>query len=66
MKEVIGCIKKEDAESIIRATPINGEQYSKLIDSRHEKTKDELMNMKRYVLTNTFDKKYIKPTVFVY
>jgi hypothetical protein len=61
MKDVIGCIKKEDAESIIRATPINSEQYSKLIESRNEKTKDELMSMKRYVLTNTFDKKYDDP-----
>jgi hypothetical protein len=61
MKDVIGCIKKEDAESIVNATPINGEQYSKLIETRNEKTKDELLSMKRYVLTNTFDKKYDDP-----
>ena len=61
MKEVIGCIRKEDGESIVNAIPINGEQYSKLIETRNEKTKDELMSMKRYVLTNTFDKKYDDP-----
>ena len=45
------------AESIVNATPINGEQYSKLIEMRNEKTRDDLLSMKRYVLTNTFDKK---------
>jgi hypothetical protein len=54
-------IKKEDAENIINAIPINSNEYSRLVESRKEKTRDENLSMKRYVLTNTFDRKYDDP-----
>jgi len=61
MNDIALQIKKEDAENIIHSTPINSDEYSRLAESRKEKTRDENLSMKRYVLTNTFDRKYDDP-----
>ncbi len=61
MNDIALQIKKEDAENIIHATPINRDEYYRLSESRKEKTRDENLSMKRYVLTNTFDRKYDDP-----
>ena len=58
VKQVSFEIKIEDIDDIVNATPINTDTYTKLIESRKEKTRHEMISMKRYMLTHTFDRPY--------
>jgi hypothetical protein len=48
-------IETEEAENICKATPINEEDYTTLINSKTQRTKEENDTIKRHILTNTFD-----------
>jgi hypothetical protein len=58
LKEVSIQIKQEEAQDIVNAICINDKEYRTLIESKTQKDKNETNSIKRYILTNTFDRPY--------